>query len=325
MKRRSLIALAATSFVAASPLASMAAEPQAIKIIVPFAAGGTTDIIARIVAPLLSARLAQPVIVENVPGAGGSTGTKRVADAKPDGLTLGMATVSAFAANPALNPDKVGYDPLKSITPLMNIASTSNVIAVRRDFPANTFSEFAAVIKKNPGKYNFATSGVGSLGHLQMEAIKGELGLHIVHIPFSGANPAIAAVVGGQGPEIIFDQLPSIKNHILNGKLKLIVVASDRRLVMPLDKAPTFGELGYSQLNRPAWYGLVAPAGLPPAEAKRITDALEGIMSDFGARRKIEDTGSIVTGHNAEKFAKTIKAELEAAQATVKSRGIKLQ
>ena len=303
MKRRSLVALAAITLVTASPLAVMASESQAIKIIVPFAAGGTTDIIARIVAPLLSARLAQPVLVENVPGAGGSTGTKRIADAKPDGLTFGMATVSAFAANPALNPAGVGYDPLKSFSPLMNIAATPNVIAVRKDFPANTFSEFVNVIKKNPGKYNFATSGVGSLGHLQMEAIKGELGMAIVHIPFNGANPAIAAVVGGQGPEIIFDQLPSIKNHILSGKLKLIVVASDKRLVMPLDKAPTLGELGYSQLNRAAWYGLVAPAGLSASEAKRINDALEGIMSDFGARRKIEDSGSFVTGQNAERFA----------------------
>ena len=325
MKRRSLIALAATSLVAVSPLAVMASESQAIKIIVPFAAGGTTDIIARIVAPLLSARLAQPVVVENVPGAGGSTGTKRVADSKPDGLTLGMATVSAFAANPSLNPDKVGYDPLNSFTPLMNIASTPNVIAVRKDFPANTFSEFVAIVKKNPGKYNYATSGVGSLGHLQMEAVKGELGMAIVHIPFNGAAPAINSVLSGQGSEIIFDQLPSIKNHILSGKLKLIVVASEKRLVMPLDKAPTLGELGYSKLNRAAWYGLVAPAGLPLNETKRITVALEGIMSDFGARRKIEDTGSVVTGHNAERFAKTIKAELEVAQATVMARGIKLQ
>lgn len=322
-KRRHLISL--VSFLAClAALPALAADDQRpIKIIVPFAPGGTTDLVARLIAPPLAERLKQPVFVVNAPGAGGSVGTAQIAQSAPDGLTLGIATVSGFAANPATN-SKIGYDPLTDFTPIMNIAAAPNVIAVHPSFPAKNWTEFVRVLKVNPGKYSYATSGAGSVGNLQMEQLKLLTGTSIVHIPFTGAAPAVLAVVSGQGPEIVFDQLPSVRQQIFAGKLKVIAIASPKRLAQPLDM-PTLGELGYPSLNRPAWYGLVGPKGMDKAVFNRIEEAMQSVLiRDFGTRQKIDDTGADVVGDSPEHFAATIKSELENAKSIVKARGIKV-
>lgn len=316
--RRTLAAL----LVAAVALPVIAADIKPIRIIVPFSPGGTTDIIARLISVPLSARLNQPVIVENRPGAGGSIGTAEVAKAAPDGLTLGIATVSAFATNPATS--KVGYDPLTSFTPITNIAVTPNVIAVHPSFPARDFKTFVKVLKANPGKYSYATSGVGSVGNLQMELIKQLTKTSIVHIPYSGAGPALAGVVSGQSAQIIFDQLPSIKNQILAGKLVAITVASSKRLPMPLDM-PTLAEEGLELANRSAFYGLVGPAGMSPEALKLIGDAMNSLLHvDFAMRSKIGDVGGIVVGNTPAQFAAQIKAEHEVYANLVKTTGVKI-
>lgn len=322
MNRRSLILSSIAASIASINIPGFAADAKPIRIIVPFAPGGTTDIIARLVAVPLSARLGQPVIVDNRPGAGGSVGTAEIARATPDGLTLGIATVSGFATNPVTS--KVSYNPLTDFTPITNIASTPNVIAVHPDFPARDFATFLKVLRANAGKYSYATSGVGSVGNLQMELLKQLTNTKIFHIPYSGAAPALQGVVSGQGAQIIFDQFPSIRSQIFAGKLIPIVVASTKRLPQPLD-LPTLGELGFEQANRMAFYGLVGPAGMNKDLLKKIVEAMDSVLvTDFATRLKIVDTGSIVVGNTPEQFAAQIKTEFETYRELVKTLGLKI-
>lgn len=322
MNRRSLILSSIAASLGAINPPAFAADAKPIRIIVPFAPGGTTDIIARLIAVPLSARLAQPVIVDNRPGAGGSVGTAEIARAAPDGLTLGVATVSGFATNPVTS--KVSYNPLADFTPITNIASTPNVIAVHPDFPARDFATFLKVLRANPGKYSYATSGVGSVGNLQMELLKQLTNTKILHIPYSGAAPALQGVVSGQGAQIIFDQFPSIRSQIFAGKLIPIAVASTKRLPQPLD-LPTLGEMGFEQANRMAFYGLVGPAGMNKNMLKKISEAMGSVLlTDFATRLKIVDTGSIVVGNTPEQFAAQIKTEFDTYRELVKTLGLKI-
>jgi tripartite-type tricarboxylate transporter receptor subunit TctC len=292
-----------------------------IRLIVPFAPGGSTDIIARAIADSLGRNLGQSVIVENKAGGGGSIGALEVVRGSKDGYVIGMATVSTTASNPAINK-KIGYDPIKDFQPITNIAATPNIIAVNPGFPANDYKTFITVLKKNPGKYSYSSSGTGGIGHLQTELFKSLSGTYIVHIPYRGAGPALVDTVSGQVP-MIFDNLPSALPFIRDGRLIPIVIAAPKRLAS-MPNVPTFSEVGLAPVNRMAFYGLLGPAGMPKDAVDKIYAGVQKALQDVSVRKRIEDTGSMIVGNTPEQFAAEIKAEYEIYKGVVAKQSLTL-
>ncbi|MET3374265.1 tripartite-type tricarboxylate transporter receptor subunit TctC [Variovorax boronicumulans] len=290
-----------------------------VKLQVPFAPGGTTDIIARVISEPLGRHLGQSVIVENKSGAGGAIGAAETARATPDGYALGIGTVSTTAANPAINP-KVPYNPKTDFTPIINLAATPNVIAVHPSFPARDYKGFIEVLKKNPGKYAYATAGTGSIGHLQMELYKGMAGASVTHIPYRGSGPALNDTVAGQ-VAMIFDNLPSALPFIKDRRLIPIVVAASERL-KDLPDVPTFKEVGLAPVNRMAYYGIVGPKGLPRDVVDKVHAAARKSLEDPAVRKRIQDTGSFVVGNTPQEFTQQIAAEFDVYKKVVDTAGL---
>jgi tripartite-type tricarboxylate transporter receptor subunit TctC len=321
MQRRLRVGLAVLAAAVPVWAAAQAYPTKPVRLIVPFAPGGTTDIVARIVGERMSAALGQQVLVENKAGAGGSIGALEVAKAAPDGYVLGMATVSTTAANPAINP-RIGYNPITDFVPIINLAATPNVIAVNPSFPAKDYKTFLNELKSKPGKYSYASSGTGGIGHLQTELFKNLSGTFITHIPYRGAGPALNDTVAGQVP-MIFDNMPSALPFIKDGRLVAIVVAAPQRLAA-LPNVPTFKEVGLEPVNRMAYYGIYAPKGTPKEVVDKVSAAAKKALEDANVRKRIEETGSLVVANSPAEFADQIKAEFEIYKKIVQAQNLKL-
>ena len=319
MYRRSLIGLAVA--LSAGAVLAQSYPNKPVRLVVPFAPGGTTDIIARVMADPLSRALGQPVVVENKSGGGGIVGAAETAKATPDGYALGIATVSTTAANPAINT-KTPYNPLTDFTPIINIAATPNIIAVHPSFAAKDYASFLSAVKKAPGQYSFASSGTGGIAHLQMELYKNLSGTFITHIPYRGSGPALNDTVAGQVP-IIFDNLPSALAFIKENRLVPIVVAAPERIAA-LPQVPTFKEVGLEPVNRMAYYGIVGPKGLPKEVVDKVNAAVRKSLEDPAVRKRIEDTGAFVVANTPEQFGAQIKAEFETYKRVVEQQKLRL-
>ncbi len=320
----SLAACAATALVAPAawaqgPAADYPSRP--IRLVVPFGAGGSTDMVARLLAEKMSTILGKSVVVDNKGGAGGSIGASEIARAAPDGYTIGMATVSTHGSNPAIFR-KLPYDPVKDFAPITNVMSVPSVFVINASVPAKTMKEFIALAKAHPGKYSFASPGTGSLGHANIENFMNLAGIDLLHIPYKGAGQAITDALGGQ-VNAMTDNLPSTLPHIKDGKLRpLAVLAFKRADVLP--DVPTYAELGFPQMGDGGWFGLVAPAGTPRAIIDKLNAAAHKAMAMPDYIEKQKSISGEPMGNTPEQFAQQIKAAIERYTAVAKRANIKL-
>jgi tripartite-type tricarboxylate transporter receptor subunit TctC len=278
-----------------------------VKLIIPFPPGGSTDIVGRLIAARLVQPLGQSVVVENRGGAGGTIGGAEIARAAPDGYTLGIGSVSTCGTAPSTYP-RLPYDPRRDYQAITNVAAVPGVICVHPGFAAHNFADFMKVIRANPGRYNYATSGNGGVGHMGMELFKYQTRTFITHIGYRGAGPALTDVLAGNVP-IIWDNLSSSLPHIRSGKLIAIGLAFDRR-VPQLPDLPTFAELGLKDYEASTWYGLVGPAGLPREIVNRIHREVVAIIGTDDFKARLLDAGGFPIGNTPEQFAAQIAREV---------------
>ena len=324
MHRRLLRFAAALALAAVPLLAAAQAYPnKPIRLIVPFAPGGTTDIVARLIADPLGKELGQTVVVENRGGGGGSPGAAELARAAPDGYTLGMATVSTMAVNPACNP-KLPYRSPEDFSMITNLVGVPNVIAVHPGkVAARNMAEFVKYLKANPGKISYASSGTCGIGHMMGELFKAASGTFMVHIPYRGAGPALNDVLAGQ-VEVLFDNIPSSLPHLQSGKLVPIAVAAPKRLEQ-MPNVPTLAELKMVSVNDQVWYGLVAPAKTPDEIVKRVHAAAVKVLAMPDVRSKLLQQTAVPIGNTPEQFRAQIVAERDKMIDLVKRQGITLE
>lgn len=318
------VALAAIALGTAAPVALAQAWPtKPIRLIIPFAPGGTTDIVARITGDKLGRELGQPVIIENRAGGGGTVGADFVAKSPADGYILGVATVSTIGTNPATN-SKMPYDSLKDFSFITNLVNVPNVMTVNpTKLPVKDMKEFIALVKKSPGKYSYASSGSGGISHLDGELFKALTGTFIVHIPYRGSGPALTDTVAGQ-VDAQLDNLPSSLPFIKGAKLRALAVMSEKR-VESLPDVPTFAELGLKELNNMAWYGLVGPAGLSKDIIAKVHAAAVKTLADADVKKRLAEGGSIVDGGTPEQFLQKGQRELAMRRDIVKRQKIVLE
>lgn len=304
MKRRFVLALGAASLL---PRISFA-ESKVIRLVVPFPPGGATDITARVLAEAMGRVLGQTIVVDNRGGAGGSIGMTDLARAAPDGLTLGMATLSTHGVNPAVYK-KLTYDPVKDFTPITEVVKAPGVLVVNSTLPVKSMEELLRYLRANPGQAKYASPGNGTIGHMWGELFKSTTKTSMVHIAYRGAGPALNDLLGGQ-VNLYFDQVASSLPHIKSGKLKALAVTWDKRLEI-LPDVPTYGELSMPANNDPSWFGLLAPGGLAATQASQLQQAVVAALKEPGVQEKLAAQGLYASGTKPTEFAAQIRKEID--------------
>jgi len=298
------------------------AQDRAIRIQVPFAPGGGTDILTRIIAPRLAERLGQSVIVENRPGAGGAIAARYTAAAAPDGQTIMMGTISEIAINPNLNP-KIGYDIWKDFALIGSVAYTPMTVVVHPSVPAQSVKDLIALAHSKPGSLNYGSAGTGSGAHMGAELFRYLTKADIAHVPYKGVGPAVADTVAGQ-VQMTFTTVPSVVNFVRSGQLRSLGVASAQRAPQMPD-VPTFIEAGVPEYLMDYWYCLVAPAATPKDLQARLNAAVRDVMRNPEVAASLDKMGLLPLTMTAEEFAAYVRKENERWAAVVKAAGIKAE
>lgn len=318
-KRHALAMLAATVLSAAAFGQSWPAKP--IRLVVPFPAGGGTDIIARDVAAKITETTKWSFVIDNKPGSGGNIGIDNVAKSPADGYSLVLGQTSNLAINPSLYA-KLPYDPAKDLAPISMVASSPLVMVVAADSPFKTLGDVVAAAKAKPGDINFATSGNGTVAHLATELFQKEAGVKLVHVPYKGAAQGITDVMGGQ-VQIYVSSVPTLIGHIRNGKLRPLAVTSAKR-TDDLPQTPTVAESGYKNFEAITWFGVLGPAGLPKDVSARLNDEINKALKSADLRKRLNDQGAEVAGSTTEQFATYIREETAKWGRVVKESGAKI-
>ena len=292
-----------------------------VRMVIPFPAGGATDIIGRAVAQRLSSALGQQVVVDNKPGAGGTIGADLVAKASPDGYTILMSTSSTHSIGPALNP-KIPYDAFKDFVAVAHVANAPSVLVVGQSFPARSAKELIALLKANPGKYNFGSSGIGTYPHLSAEMFKWRAGgLFVVHIPYRGTGLVITDLVAGQ-IGFLMDSIVSAQSHIKDGKVRALAVSGTKRS-SSLPDVPTFGEVGVSGMDFSNWFGVLVPAGTPGEIVQRLHREVNAAVASNEVAELLRRSGADPAGGTSEQFARIIRDEHESWKAVIQRANIR--
>ena len=278
-----------------------------ITLVVPFPPGGSTDIVGRVVADGLSKELGQPVVIENRGGAGGTVGTAVVAKAAPDGYTLAIGTTSTHAVGPATLP-KVAFDPVKGFAPITLVAETPYVLAVNKGVAAKTVAELIALVKAQPGKFNYGSAGAGSTTHLAGAMFAHAAGLKMEHIAYNGNGPATTALLSGE-VQVLMGSMPAVLNQIKSGAIRALAVGTVRRSP-ELPDVPTMQQAGVKDFEASLWLGVVAPAGLPDAVTKQLHAAILKTVKDPEVAKRLRSAGAEPLTSSPQEMAKQIQSDL---------------
>jgi len=312
--------IAATALTAPLIHAQTAYPARPIHIVVPFTPGGSTDILARSIGLELTKAWGQPVIIDNIPGAGGSVGADKVAKALPDGYTLLMGHIGTLAVNPSLYP-ALPYDPVKSFAPVAWVARVPNVLVVNPQVKASSVKELVALAKAHPGQLNYGSGGNGSAANLATEYFKLQTGASIVHIPYRGTAPAVTDLMGGQ-IQVLFTGAPAVLGQIKNGQLRALAVSSPQRLAA-LPDLPTVAETGYKDFEADQWYGVVAPAGTPREIVAKLNAQINQSLGSPELKTRLTSEGAIATPTTPEAFGQLIAREIARWKPVIQSGRVK--
>ncbi len=324
-RRTALLTLSALAPLAALPLpaAAQAWPSKPLRLVIPFPAGGATDIIGRLLAQKLAAALGQQVVIDNKPGAGGSIGSDLVAKAPPDGHTLLLATSSTHSIGPALNP-KMPYDAFKDFAPIAHVANAPSVLVVGAGFPKGGALDLIRELKAKPGRYNFGSSGIGTYPHLSAEMFKWRAGgLYVVHIPYRGTGLVVTDLIAGQ-ITFLMDSIVSAQTHIKDGRVRALAVTGAQRS-SSLPDVPTFAELGVPGMAFGNWFGFFAPAGTPPEVVQRLNRELNALMRAPDVADRLRQLGADPVAGTPEAFAKVVRDEHDSWKAVIQRAGIQAE